>query len=157
MTSLISAIDPKFVISVASLLLSVCAFAFAVYQAVIGLGPYLSEERTILPLSKDHLTRIDWKLVNRGLGPAKIIRYEVLLNERPVDLSRLSEIIMAWNKAFGTVPDSGQMACKPPGFSRIYSAKGRKHYCFRGGAPNAAVGGNEEVGRSRQNRLRSAS
>jgi|SRR6516162_1660321 len=116
MTSLISAIDPKFVISVASLLLSVCAFAFAVYQAVIGLGPYLSEERTILPLSKDHLTRIDWKLVNRGLGPAKIIRYEVLLNERPVDLSRLSEIIMAWNKAFGTVPDSGQMACKPPGY-----------------------------------------
>lgn len=116
MPSLVCAIEPTALISVASLLISLCALSFTVYQALMNLRPCLVEELDALPLSEEGLTKIDWKLVNRGFGPAKITSYEVLLDKRQAYQGPLSEIIMSWYKDFGTIPVSFQMARKRPGY-----------------------------------------
>jgi hypothetical protein len=116
MPSLVCAIEPTVLISVASLLISLGALGFTVYQALINLRPNRVEEIETNPLSQEGLTKIDWKLVNRGFGPAVITSYEVLVDERPAYIGPLSEIIKAWDKDFGTIPVSFQMARKRPGY-----------------------------------------
>jgi hypothetical protein len=98
---------PEVVVSIAGLVVSICALGYTAYQA------YLSREHNKLSVKPslttwsdttyDHITgcyTYESTLMNAGLGPAYIKSYEVLIDGVPVKATTFSDLHQAIVKGF---------------------------------------------------------
>ena len=124
MHSLLSAVrqNASVLIAIASVLISLCSLTYTALTAAytrrynrMMIRPYLESHLHSQPLSKDSLARIDWSLINHGLGPAVIRHYEISIDGEPIKTWESSAVQKAMFRAFGTIPSDCKMSWRQSG------------------------------------------
>lgn len=103
-------------ISLTSLLISLCAVTFTAYQVFatrkhnrLQVRPHLTTFAERNPIAENNQTKITWRLVNHGLEPAVIDSYSLFVDNEVINTNVPSACLRALNKAFGTVPANSHL------------------------------------------------